>query len=71
MALLLYSMSDCPVCIKAKRNLRAEGVVFTERLVDDEEIWQEEVSRLTKQNTVPVFVHPDGRVEIGFKGEKG
>jgi glutaredoxin len=71
MALLMYSMSDCPVCIKAKRQLRADGVAFTERQVDEEEIWQEEVTRLTQQNTVPVFVHADGRVEIGFEGEKG
>ena len=71
MALVMYSMSDCPVCINAKRSLRSEGVAFTERQVDDEELWQEEVVRLTDQNTVPVFVHEDGHVEVGYKGEKG
>jgi glutaredoxin 3 len=71
MALLMYSISDCPTCIKAKRKLRGQGIEFTERQVDEAEIWQEEVVRLTNQNTVPVFVHADGRVEVGFEGEKG
>lgn len=71
MALIMYSMSDCPVCLKSKRELRRRGVAFTERLVDEEEIWQEEVLRLTHQNTVPVFVYEDKRVEVGFEGEKG
>ena len=71
MALLMYSISDCPTCINAKRKLRGQGIEFTERQVDEEEIWQEEVVRLTSQNTVPIFVHADGRVEVGFEGEKG
>jgi glutaredoxin len=71
MALLMYSISDCPTCMKAKRKLRSEGIEYSERQVDEEEIWQEEVVRLTNQNTVPVFVHADGRVEVGFEGEKG
>lgn len=71
MAMLMYTISDCPTCLRARRKLRSEGVPFTERQVDEEEIWQEEVVRLTNQNTVPVFVYPDGRVEVGFEGEKG
>ncbi len=71
MAMIMYSLSDCPTCIRAKRELRRRGVTFTERQVDDEEMWQEEVVRLTHQNTVPVFVHEDKHVEVGFEGERG
>jgi hypothetical protein len=29
------------------------------------------VIELSGQHTVPVFVHPDNRVEVGFEGETG
>ena len=71
MALIMYSMTDCPVCLRAKRELHRRGVAFDAREVDEDELWQDEVLRLTDQNTVPVFVHEGGRVEVGFEGEKG
>jgi hypothetical protein len=29
------------------------------------------VIAMSGQNTVPVLVHPDGRIEVGFEGEQG
>ncbi len=71
MALIIYTLSDCPVSQRAVRYLHHHSVEFIERQLDDDELWQDEVLRLTHQNTVPVFVYDDGHVEIGFNGEKG
>ncbi|MCL4543247.1 MAG: glutaredoxin [Chloroflexi bacterium] len=71
MNLIVYTLSDCPVSQRAVRHLRQHDIPFVERQVDDDEMWQDEVVRLTHQNTVPVFVRPDGCVEVGFEGEKG
>ncbi|MBI2165877.1 MAG: hypothetical protein HYU29_05685 [Chloroflexi bacterium] len=49
--------------------LRREKVGFEERLVDDDQKFMDEALALS--DTVPVFVHPDGRVEVGFRGEVG
>jgi glutathione S-transferase len=51
--------------------LKQRGVAFEERMVDDRDDWVEEVLRISNQNTVPVFVHPDGRIEVGWEGEYG
>lgn len=69
--LVLYTLQDCPVCQKAKQVLTGRGVAYEERVVDDRPDWQAEVVRLTRQTTVPVQVHTDGRVEIGIEGEVG
>lgn len=68
--LIYYSLRDCPTCVKAKAALQARGIPFVEREVDDDELWQQEVFRLTGQTTVPVFVRGD-MVEVGFEGEPG
>ena len=69
--LVMYSLRDCPTCIKARDALTRRGVAFEERPVDDRPDWQEQVLKISKQNTVPVFVAPDDCVEIGFEGEHG
>jgi hypothetical protein len=46
-------------------------VDFEEIAVDDDEALIQRVIALSGQNTVPVFVHPGGRVEVGFEGERG
>ena len=57
--------------MKARRVLTDEGADFEERLLDDREDWQEQVLAHTSQASVPVFVHPDGAWEVGFRGEIG
>lgn len=69
--LIMYSQEFCPTCVKARRVMTAEGIDFEERMLDDREDWQEEVLARTKQVTVPVFLHPDGTWEVGFRGERG
>lgn len=69
--IILYTLSTCPTCLKAKKGLTAEGIAFEERVIDDSVQYQNEVETLSNQFTVPVMVHPDGRVEVGYKGEYG
>lgn len=68
---ILYTLSTCPVCIKAKRVLGERGVAFEERVLDDRIDWQDDVYNATGQYTVPVQIHPEGRWEVGIDGEVG
>ncbi len=54
-----------------RRVLISRGVQFEEIAVDDDAALQRHVIKISDQHTVPVFVHPDGRVEVGFEGETG
>jgi len=54
-----------------RRVLTQRKVDFDEIAVDDDPALQERVVEISRQNTVPVFVHPGGRVEVGFEGETG
>lgn len=54
-----------------RRVLTARGVDFEEIAVDDDEALQRRVVSMSGQNTVPVFEHLDGRIEVGFEGETG
>jgi glutaredoxin len=69
--LVLYTLTSCSTCDKAKTVLTERGVAYEERILDDREDWQDEVIRISAQYSVPVQVHPDGRVEVGFEGEVG
>lgn len=69
--LVIYTLTTCEVCDKARAALTEQGAAFEERVLDDREDLQEEVIALTKQYTVPVLAHPDGTVEVGFAGEMG
>lgn len=66
----MYSMTECPTCERARRELGEQGIEYEERLVDQSAEWQQEVVRLTLQRTVPVFVK-DGKVVVGYHGERG
>jgi len=54
-----------------RRVLTERGVDFEEIAVDDDDALQRRVVEMSGQNTVPIFVHPDGRIEVGFEGETG
>ncbi|MGH2376096.1 MAG: glutaredoxin family protein [bacterium] len=57
--------------MEVRRVLTERGVDFEEIEVDDDEALQRRVVEMSGQNTVPIFVHPDGRIEVGFEGEIG
>ena len=66
--LIMYTLRTCPTCERARSDLTAEGVAFEERVIDDNDTWFEEASRLAI--TVPILVRGD-TVEVGWKGEQG
>ena len=66
--LIIYTLRTCPTCNAAKRDLKAEGVEFEERVIDNNAHWYEEAVALAP--TVPILVR-DGKVEVGWKGEYG
>lgn len=69
--LILFTLSTCPTCDKARTVLSERGAEFEERVLDDRADWQDEVISLSGQYTVPVQLHPDGRIEVGIDGESG
>jgi glutaredoxin len=69
--LVMYSLQDCPTCVKVRRILDDRNMDVNEIFIDDDEALQRHVLTISGQNTAPVFVHPDGRVEVGFEGETG
>ncbi|MGQ0569443.1 MAG: glutaredoxin family protein [Armatimonadota bacterium] len=54
-----------------RRVLTSRKVDFEEIAVDDDPTLQDHVVAISGQNTVPIFVHSDGRIEVGFEGETG
>ena len=48
---------------------REQGIAFEERMVDSDQAHMDEARQYG--TSVPVIVHPDGRVEEGFNGEVG
>jgi glutaredoxin len=66
--LVIYTLSTCPTCNRAKADLTADGVDFEERVIDKDARYWEEAQELAF--TVPIILR-DGKVEVGWKGESG
>jgi glutaredoxin len=66
---IVYTQASCPTCLSLKLDLKRKGVQYEERDVGSNQRWLDEAIR--HADTVPIMVHPDGRVEVGFAGEMG
>jgi glutaredoxin len=66
--IIVYTLTDCPTCIKLKRAWKRDGVNFEERAVDKSQVWMDEALDLA--DMVPI-IWRNGEVELGFKGEEG
>jgi len=69
MSVIVYTLKNCDVSEKAVVALRAQGVEFEERRVDENVGWWDEA--LNYSMTVPVIIWDNGDVEIGWAGEHG
>jgi glutaredoxin len=67
--LIVYTTPNCSACDNAVRDLTTEGVDFEERNVMKDKKWYDEA--LTYAITVPILIHPDGKVAYGWKGNRG
>jgi glutaredoxin len=68
-AVIVYTLKNCPTSEKAMTSLRERGVDLEERRVDLNADWWNEA--LNYSMTVPVILWDNGEVEIGWDGEHG
>jgi glutaredoxin len=62
---IVYSLRTCQACRMLRQDWTREGVAFEERIVDDNQQLLDEA--LKYADIVPIIIHPDGRVEVGYK----
>ena len=65
----VYSIPDCPWCVKVKKYLNSKNIEFEDINVQENVDGREEMISLTNQSSVPV-INIDGNVIIGFEKEK-
>jgi glutaredoxin 3 len=53
----LYTTTNCPFCVRAKRLLQARGIAYVEHDVGDDDELRDEIVRRTGRRTVPqIFI---------------
>ncbi|MSQ41126.1 MAG: hypothetical protein EXR55_05655 [Dehalococcoidia bacterium] len=62
---IVYSLRTCQACRNLRTDWTRDGIAFEERIVDDNQKWLDEAVKYA--DIVPIIVHPDGRVEVGYK----
>lgn len=65
----VYSIPDCPWCVKVKKYLNSKNIEFEDINVQENVDGREEMISLTHQSSVPV-INVDGNIIIGFEKEK-
>jgi len=54
----IYTMTQCPYCVRAKELLKKKGQEYREINVETENKWEESVSRSGGRQTVPqIFIN--------------
>ena len=66
---IVYTLTVCPACDALRSAWKRDGIEYEERRVDQSQDTLDEA--LDYADTVPIIVHPDGKVEVGFKGMTG
>ena len=69
MTMIMYSIPGCGTCARAKREMEEEGIDFEERNINLNDEWYQEAAKIGV--TVPIFVHDDKSIEIGWRGDTG
>ena len=62
---IIYTISTCSASASLREDWTREGREFEERQTDQSQRWLDEA--LKYGDTVPIIVHEDGKVEIGYK----
>jgi|TARA_B110000285_G_C14625270_1_gene380922 glutaredoxin 3 len=55
----IYSIANCPFCLKAKELLRETGKGFTEYAIDIQPSMGKSIMEKSSMNTVPIIYHKD------------
>ena len=70
----VYSTTTCPYCKQLKDYLTSRNIVFTEKLVDMDEVAQKEMSQVSNGFLgVPftTFINESGKIETVLGFDKG
>ena len=66
---VVYTLTVCPACDSLSASWKRQGIEYQEIRVDQS---QDDLdTALDYADTVPIIIHPDGRVEVGFEGMTG
>ncbi len=66
---VVYTLTVCPACDSLRDAWCRQGIAYEERRVDQSQETLD--AALEYGDTVPIIIHPAGRVEIGFEGKTG
>ncbi len=66
---VVYTLSHCPVCLALKKDLENQGIIFEERIIDQDPTVKEEA--LKYGETVPVVVYENGEIQVGYNKKIG
>ena len=66
---VVYTLTVCPACDALRAAWKRDGIEYQEIRVDQS---QDDLdAALDYDDTVPIIIYPDGRVEVGFDGMHG
>lgn len=68
--LIVYSIPNCPYCLKVKRFLISKKVEFEERNIEDSKIYEEECRNISGDVVVPVSIVEGNPDEFVFKFDR-
>lgn len=61
---IVYTVSNCPACLKLKKDWAIQGTEFEEKQVDQNQTFLNEA--LKYGDTVPIIVYGDGHIDVGY-----
>jgi len=54
----IYSMENCPFCVRAKQLLDSKGVKYTELDIDkDDAVWEEMMAKSQRRTVPQIFIN--------------
>lgn len=68
--LIVYSINNCPYCLKVKRYLISKNVEFEERNIENSKIYEEECRNISGDVSVPVTIVEGNPEDFVFKFDR-
>ncbi len=68
--LKVYTINECPWCVKVKKYLKSKNVEFEELNIEEDEAAREACQKLTGDLIVPITTADDKEYAVSFDKEK-
>ena len=68
--LIVYSIPNCPYCLKVKRFLTSKKVEFEEMNIENSKIYEEECRNISGDVSVPVTIVEGNQENFVFKFDR-